>query len=76
MNLPSHPSVLDLAILAVRHKARLVQSGIPGQMDGRLIKSSLYTYVTNSMRRRSHVDIVGPKGTASAASVRVCFLPY
>ena len=32
MNLPSHPSVLDLAILAVRHKAQLVQSGIPGQM--------------------------------------------
>lgn len=28
------------------------------------------------MRRRSLVDIVGPKGTASAASVRVCFLPY
>ena len=28
------------------------------------------------MRRRSFVDIVGPKGTASTASVRVCFLPY
>lgn len=47
-----------------------------GKWDGRLIKPSLYTYVTNSIRRRNIIDIVGPKGTASAASTRVYFFAH